>query len=655
MKKILVTATILLLAVLLFVLPAYANDQDSAEELHILACSDFQAPNGNASGKQQVAAILSAMAQDGITSADGLFVCGDYDYEYTDTSGGITALKQAVSGVVNQNMVFVQGNHDSDIGTNGLSYSGNNDPAHGKYGVFVINEDDYMWHNENENTIKRTAQLLIEYLNEKLAEGYDKPIFVLSHLPLNFNMRTVNDGDMKHARYLVDALNEAGKRGLNLFYLFGHDHSNGWDDYLGGSSIYLKKGDVMLVSNGRGLYRETEIAFSYFNAGYTGYYENHNGADDALTMTYITIKDSEVSISRYDKNGIHNMKSEGVTNAYKNERAYSPNTTVYTSPQTVSLTQVTDQTLIDDLLPIDRTAPRYVRIQSIDELRDGGRYLLVYNSSTDYIMLPQVVTKANDSGSERIGFDIESTDAFGGTTVYGSFAEKEWTFVQSGDGWLLEKDGKYAAFTSTSSYSITATLEDDGAVFRLEGEQGLFGFKGGSYYLNYNARGLINGYSSNPAQFFLYECTGYSLQVSGGSSAKDAAFAGESVTVTANLPEGKVFVSWVVDKGELTLADAASASLTFTMPESGVVLRATYKDAPVAETTPATTAPQIPESTPESSAIVTPDTTPDTTPSDDTPKENSDLRLIVYVSVAVGFAFALTLAIVVIVKKKKES
>ena len=654
MKKTLCTIAVLLLTVLILVLPAYATDNSAEEEIHILACSDFQASSGNASGKQQVSAILEAMAKDGITSADGFFVCGDYDYEYTDTKGGISALKQAVSGVVNENMVFVQGNHDSAVGTEGLSLSGDNDPAHGKYGVFVINEDDYMWYNESEETIKRTAQLLTEYLNEKLAEGYDKPIFILSHLPLNYNMRTYHDGDMKHARYLVNVLNEAGARGLNLFYLFGHDHSNGWDDYLGGSAVYLKKGDSMLVSKGsQGRYQSTEIAFTYMNAGYTGYYENHNGADDALTMTYITVKGPEVSISRYDKNGLHNMKSEGVRNAYKGEGPYKPNTTVYTSPQTVRLTAVTDTTPMADLLPIDKTAFRYRRVQSLDELKDGRNYLLVYNSSTDYLMMPQVRIKANDSGSERKGFDIESTNAFGGNVVYGMYAESEWTLVQADDGWQLQcYDGRYAVLTNTSSYSVTATLEETPAVFAIEGSRDMFTFKSGQYYLNYNARGLINGFSSNPACFYLYEATGYGVEISGAVADKAAAFPGESVTITATVPEGKVFDSWVVENGAVTFSDATSDTITFVMPASYVVLHALYKDAPL-ETQPQTTAQKQPDSVPESTVEDTPDTTPDTD-GPQVPNEDSPLRYAVYITIGFGFVLLIVLAAVVMINKKKE-
>ena len=57
------------------------------------------------------------------------------------------------------------------------------------------------------------------------------------------------------------------------------------------------------------------------------------------------------------------------------------------------------------------------------------------------------------------------------------------------------------------------------------------------------------------------------------------------VTVTADAPEaGKVFDKWVVPEGNVTLADAANATTTFTMPGNDVKLEATYKDAPPSHT-----------------------------------------------------------------------
>lgn len=339
-------ALLLAVCMLLSVLPlhVFAAGQDSVT---VIAGSDFQNPGGNEAGALTVTNILNKMQGDGYTSADGFLFCGDYDYatvnNKSSTEAGITALKNAVTGKYNtladNRMVFVQGNHDA-AGSTGLAASGAHD-ADG-YGVYVINEDDYMWRNENEGTIKSTASALDAYLDAKVEEAYQEPIFVVSHLPLHYTMRTKNDGDGMYANYLFDIMNEAGASGLNIIFLYGHDHSNGWDDYLGGSAVYLKKGDKINIAHGsKAEFKEETLNFTYMNAGFTGYYENHNGADDTLTMTVFTITDDTVTVERYDANGKHNLKSTGVTNGYKNESGYAPNTTVYGSPQYIALGSVT--------------------------------------------------------------------------------------------------------------------------------------------------------------------------------------------------------------------------------------------------------------------------------------------------------------------------
>ena len=582
MKKAL--ARILVLAMICslfsFRFSAEANAQ-SDDPITLIACSDFQNESGNTAGQTTVKNILDSMVIDGITEADGFFCCGDYDYEYTETAQGVAALKEAVSDVVTENMVFVQGNHDSAIGTAGMSPSGNNDPESGDYGVFVINEDDYMWYNSNEATIKNTAQNLIEYLNDKLDEKYDKPIFVLSHLPLHYNMRTKNDGDGMHANYIFDALNEAGEKGLNIVFMFGHNHSNGWDDYLGGASVYLKKGDEILIAqNSRTEYETETLNFTYLNAGYTGYYRNVNsGSDVTLTMTTFKISDDQILISRYDQSSLHDLKSTGVRNSYKGESAYSPNTTVYVSPESVALTPVTDSTPIEDIIePASTEGTQYTRISSTDDLEDGGKYVLIYTSK-NYIMLPEVATKANSSGSERQGFDLESTTDFAANVVYGDYTDKEWTFTKDENGWLIGDGEKYAKLTSTSSKGITATLEETGDVFTISGS-GTFTFASGSYVLNYNSRGVINGYASQPASFYIYKVTGYSINVTDGTASADVAKEGTVITLTADeAPEGQVFDKWVVNAGEITLEDENSATTTFTMPAGAVEVKATYKEA----------------------------------------------------------------------------
>ena len=81
--------------------------------------------------------------------------------------------------------------------------------------------------------------------------------------------------------------------------------------------------------------------------------------------------------------------------------------------------------------------------------------------------------------------------------------------------------------------------------------------------------------------------TEYAVTVTGGTASASgnaitSAAASVEITVTAIIPDGKVFDKWVVKSGGVTLADAASAVTTFTMPANDVALAASYKDAPVA-------------------------------------------------------------------------
>lgn len=325
-------------------------DTQAADDgtITVIACSDFQNNNGDAAGANTVKAILTAMKNNGITSADGFICAGDYvspgmSTTVAETQEHITALKNAVEEMYGDklNEVYVQGNHDQNPqGTGGLTGPGAHE--YNGYIVYVIDEDDYMWYGKDENRVKQTAKNLESYLDGRVNALDSRPIFVVAHLPLHYSMRTYNDGDGQYAGYIFDVLNSAAADGLNIFYLFGHDHSNGWDDYLGGSSVYLGVGKSINIATSQKTWESKTLNFTYMNAGYVGYYAKQNtGAETTLTMTAFQISNGAVTISRYDANGPHNLKSAGVTNSWKDEQAngkYDPDKTVVASPQTVSLT-----------------------------------------------------------------------------------------------------------------------------------------------------------------------------------------------------------------------------------------------------------------------------------------------------------------------------
>lgn len=485
----------------------------------VIAGSDFQNPSGNDAGAQTVTNILTQMKNDGYAEADGFLFCGDYDYStvnnQTRTEAGITALKNAVTGtystLTDDRMVLVEGNHDA-AAASGLATSGAHDAA--EYGVFVINEDDYMWRNDNKSRIQQTANNLKSYLDAKVTEKYAKPIFVVSHLPLHYSMRTRNDGDGMYANYIFDVLNAAGANGLNIIFLYGHDHSNGWDDYLGGSCVYLAKGkNINIAQESKTNFHTETLNFTYMNAGFTGYYDNRNGADDTLTMTAFQIYSDRVVVSRYSAAGVHNLKCKGVTNSYNNESGYAPDETVVTRPQTITLTAVEDVPVVPGAEPTERT---YTRVTSLDELVSGGQYLLIENSGTDYFMLPESVSK---EGGTRVGFNIEATTVAGGNTITGDYSAKEWTFTASGSEWILSAASGNAYFANADGTRAQAVFSTTNSTkFTIAGSADNFTFKSGDYAFDHSSAGVINGYKKTPStMFYIYRLTaGGSVTTSGG-------------------------------------------------------------------------------------------------------------------------------------------
>ena len=316
-----------------------ANVSDLSETI-IIAGSDFQPHGGNIdAGRETVRNILGAMADDGYGLFDGFISGGDYSAGTSEpeTSAGLAGLDAEISKVVYNNKFYSQGNHDPKE-TVGMTPHGANDPFGAPYGLYVINEDNYT---DLGDGGEATAKELDAYLDAKVASGWNKPIFVVCHVPLNFSMRTVSGKNARTAMPIVNVLNEAGEAGLNIIFLFGHNHSSGYDNYIGGGSVYLKKGDTMLVPDYDNYLVPAEVTlnFTYMTAGYIGYYGTTvNGADGALTMSVFRIqKDGSVIIGRYAADGIHNLKSAGAKNTDKGD-IMDPDPTVYESYRVVTAT-----------------------------------------------------------------------------------------------------------------------------------------------------------------------------------------------------------------------------------------------------------------------------------------------------------------------------
>ena len=138
-------------------------------------------------------------------------------------------------------------------------------------------------------------------------------------------------------------------------------------------------------------------------------------------------------------------------------------------------------------------------------------------------------------------------------------------------------------FVAGETYRAQVTLETDSG----------YVFKDG-VILTFNGYNIIM-FCGNVVQLTYDEeftaaaaSTEYSITVTDGKATVGAGTEitkvaeGTTVTLTANAaPTDKVFDKWEVASGSITLADATSATTTFTMPAGAVSVKATYKDKPV--------------------------------------------------------------------------
>ncbi len=249
-----------------------------------------------------------------------------YNNDPAMTEDGAYAIENVLYkgfGLSREEIVMIQGNHDFYVAP--FDNTGAHDTE--QYGVYAINEKDFMYRQNlsanGEDTIKKTAADLDAYLQAKLAQHYNKPIFIMGHVPLHHNIRTE---DNIHARYIFDVVNEAAGQGLTIFFLFGHNHGSGYDSHLGEGAIYLPIGDTICIPTGTSStvsvnsttttttygFTQEKLNFVYMNYGYVGYINpGKTSVDTTLTSTVFAIYKDRVVVERYDANGRHNLKTPG--------------------------------------------------------------------------------------------------------------------------------------------------------------------------------------------------------------------------------------------------------------------------------------------------------------------------------------------------------
>ena len=324
-----------------------SSSGDPTPRAVIFCASDYQEEPGWDTPATNLASILGAAADE--LSISGIIMCGDYtndarlhDYQLSPEDS-ITEIRGIVKdkapGVTDENMIFVQGNHDAL--TDSIAESGLHE--YDDYLVYVLNtQNDFPWKQGKTpgalDKVKAASKALDECLSGLAEKGEKRPVIIAGHVPLHFTARTSTrhtTGDNLYSSLIFNVVNKAGKD-LDIIYLYGHNHSKGWDCYMGGSSVFRAAGDTVLIPElsesvvTSDKYTRETLAFTYMIAGYTGYFMNcgpeeldngtwkeYDAADTALTGTVIGIYDDRIEISRWDSEGMHPISSQGEGNPYK--------------------------------------------------------------------------------------------------------------------------------------------------------------------------------------------------------------------------------------------------------------------------------------------------------------------------------------------------
>jgi hypothetical protein len=378
--------------------------------------------------------------------------------------------------LTSDDVIFVGGDYDaadSDGITPGGAYE------YESYIVYVVNDEDFAW-NSSDPSASTAADRLEEYLNTLIAAGDTRPVFIASHRPLHYSMRTYKNEDNLYGKLIFDVLNEAGEHGLNLIYLYGHNH-NGWDSYLGQSCVYLEKGDTIYITDP---YDNTScvkrtLNFTYLNAGYLSTVNTDSGSgDNTSTFTVYEIYSDRVEISRISTTGkTHNVKCAGGWSKTYNSteqsvlgaKGITPYQNETASPAAVELTPVVQELEKQNLPALDGqtyysveelypgvTATEYYLEEGSKYGANGNQYLRVIEFDPTQSDLAVDVVEAGDACNEKATVP-DIVEKFNSTNT----ENKTVIAAVNGDLWMMaEYHSRVEGVATLNGYSDAVVKQE---------------------------------------------------------------------------------------------------------------------------------------------------------------------------------------------------
>jgi len=280
----------------------------------IVTGSDFQEYGTKAYDRFEK--VLTVMKNDGMPTPDAMLMGGDFTKILFDyATPGMTLIKKSFTTVYpdakEDSVIMIQGNHDNEV--SGFTKTGFYDM--GTYCLYCINEHDFPWLQtiRCSTGVKKVAKDLEENLDKMINNGDLRPVIIMTHVPLHHTTRSFGS-DNRYSSYLFDVINKKAET-LDIVFLFGHNHSKGYDDYIGGSVNFMKPGDIIRIPDaknpGKSNYSEETLNFTYTNCGYIGYSKNSvsETSTNVLTLGSIQLTPNKISFTKYSEEGLFSTQS----------------------------------------------------------------------------------------------------------------------------------------------------------------------------------------------------------------------------------------------------------------------------------------------------------------------------------------------------------